>query len=111
MQKLRIGDKVKVLVGKDKGREGKIEKIFPKKGTLVIPGMNMYKKHVKTTPGGQQGGIFDLSRAISGSKVGLICPRCNKRTRIGFKFVGNDKKRICKKCKKEIDIKAKPKKK
>lgn len=99
--KLKIGDSVKVTIGKDRGREGKIEKIFPKKGTILIPGINMYKKHVKGSQG-VKAGIYDLPRPLAVSKVALVCPKCKKATRVGFRFAGKEKVRICKKCKKQI---------
>jgi large subunit ribosomal protein L24 len=102
--KLKAGDKVKVLIGKDKGREGKIEKVFPKKGLVLIPEINIFKKHVKGQEG-QKGGIYDIPRPLFKSKVALICPKCKKMTRVGYKFVGQNKVRICKKCGKEIDTK------
>ncbi len=104
MLKFKIGDTVKVTLGKDKTREGKIEKIFPKEGTVFIPGINVYKKHVKpayTVDG--KGGIFELSRPIAYSKIALICPNCKKQTRVGFKIDEKGKKiRVCRKCGKEI---------
>lgn len=109
MQKIKVGDKVKIMVGKDSGREGSVERILPDQGKVVIPNMNMYKKHVKNLPTGQKGGIFDLARPIDISKVALVCPHCKKTTRVGFKFIAEKKKRICKKCAREIDIKAKAK--
>jgi large subunit ribosomal protein L24 len=102
--KLKVGDKVKVLIGKDKGREGKVEKLFPKKARVMIPDINVYKKHVKGQEG-QKGGIYDIPRPIVASKVALVCPKCKKVTRIGYKFVAGKKVRICKKCGKEIDTK------
>jgi large subunit ribosomal protein L24 len=104
MLKLKLHDKVKVLSGKDKGREGEIEGITPKKGTLIVPGVNMYKKHVKGSQG-QKGGIYDIPRAMKFGKVGLICPKCKALTRVGFRMAGEEKVRICKKCQKEIDTK------
>ena len=100
--KLKVGDKVKIRTGKDKGREGKIEKIFPKKKTVVIPNMNIYKKHVKGSQG-QKGGIYELPRPIGFSKLSLVCPKCNKPARVGFKISAGTKVRVCKKCCKNID--------
>ena len=102
MLKLKVGDKVKVKIGKDKGRSGKIEKIFPKKGTALIPDINMYKKHVKGSQG-QKGGIFDIPRPLKLSKLALVCPKCKKSVRVGFKISADKKVRVCKKCKKNID--------
>ena len=104
MIKLKAGDKIKVTVGKDKGREGKIEKIFPKKRTALIPEINIYKKHVKGASG-QKGGIYEIPRPLVFSKIALVCPKCKKTTRVGFKMVDNQKVRVCRKCSKEIDTK------
>jgi len=104
MLKLKVGDKVKILTGKDKGRDGEIEKIFAKKGLLVIPGINIYKKHVKGYQG-QKGGIYEIPRPMIFSKVALICPKCKKATRVGIRVIDKEKVRICKKCGKQIDSK------
>ncbi|MEK7497848.1 MAG: 50S ribosomal protein L24 [Patescibacteria group bacterium] len=101
--KFKKGDLVKVTLGKDRGKEGKIEKVFSKKGTVLVPGVNMYKKHVKAmaTADGK-GGIFDIPRALAFSKIAIICPSCKKITRVGYKLVKENKVRICRKCGKEI---------
>ncbi|HJY98553.1 MAG TPA: 50S ribosomal protein L24 [Patescibacteria group bacterium] len=104
MLKLKKGDTVKVMAGKDKGREGKIEKIFPEEGKALVPGVNLYKKHVKGF-GDVKGGIYDIPRPLVFGKIALICPKCKKITRVGFKFAGKEKVRVCRKCKKEIDSK------
>lgn len=101
MIKFKAGDTVKITAGKDKGREGKIEVVFPKENLVVIPGINIYKKHVKAQ-GGQKGGIYELPRPISFGKIALICPKCKKVTRVGFRVLEKEKVRICVKCKKEI---------
>ncbi len=96
--KILKGDKVKILIGKDKGREGLVVKSFPKKSQLLVEGINMFKKHVKPTQG-RAGGIIEKERAILISKVALICPECKKTTRVGYKIdKSGDKYRICKKC-------------
>jgi large subunit ribosomal protein L24 len=104
MLKLKVGDKVKILSGKDKNRDGEIEKIFLKKKLIIIPGINIYKKHLKGQQG-QKGGIYDIPRPLPFSKVALICPKCKKATRVGIRIVDKTKTRICKKCNKEIDTK------
>lgn len=104
MQKYQVGDKVQVLSGKDKGRKGQIEKIFPKENKALIPELNMFKKHVKGFAG-QKAGIYDVPRPLPISKLAVICPKCKKPTRIGFKHAGDEKVRICKKCGKEISKK------
>ncbi|MGD0522980.1 MAG: 50S ribosomal protein L24 [Candidatus Microgenomates bacterium] len=107
MIKFKTGDSVKITSGKDKGREGKIEKINLAGGLALIPGINIYKKHVKGTGSekGQKGGIYELSRPLPFAKIVLVCPKCKKITRVAFKTVGKEKVRVCKKCAKEIDIK------
>jgi large subunit ribosomal protein L24 len=104
MLKLKKGDKIKVLMGKDKGREAEVEKLLIKSGKVLVPGVNMYKKHVKGVQG-QKGGIYDVPRPLLFSKVALVCPKCKKATRVGFKDVAGEKMRICRKCGREIDTK------
>ncbi len=99
--KIKIGDTVKITSGKDKGKEGKIEILLPKKDSAIIPNVNMYKKHVKGQQG-QKGGIYDLPRPLNVAKLALICPNCKKVTRIGFKVEKGNKIRVCKKCNKNI---------
>ena len=104
MIKFKIGDTVKITAGKDKGREGKIEKVIPSVLKVLIPDVNLYKKHVKGF-GDVKGGIYPIPRPMGFGKIALICPKCKKITRVGFKFAGEEKVRICKKCRKEIDTK------
>ena len=101
MLKFKKGDTVKITAGKDKGREGKIEKVIPSVLKVLVPGVNLYKKHVKGF-GDVKGGVYDIPRALGFGKIALVCPKCKKITRAGFKLAGNDKVRICKKCGKEI---------
>ena len=104
MIKFKIGDTVKITAGKDKGRDGKIEKIFPTESKVLVPGVNLYKKHVKGF-GNVKAGIYDIPRPLGFGKIALVCPKCKKITRVGFKFAGEDKVRFCRKCGKEIDTK------
>lgn len=99
MNKLKVGDKVRILSGKDKGREGEIEKVFPKSLKVLIPQVNIVKKHVKGFQG-QKGGIYDIPKPIAAGKVGLICPNCKKVTRVGIR----ERTRFCKKCGREIRV-------
>ncbi len=110
MLKFKTGDKIKVIAGKDKGREGDIERIFPVKGSALVTGVNIYKKHVKGVPG-QKGGIYEIPRPLGFSKIALICPKCKKGVRAGFKIIDGKKTRICSKCKREIDVSVKKAKK
>lgn len=107
--KLRVGDEILVAVGKDKGRQGKVEKVFPKENLVLIPNVNVYKRHQKGMPGtGRQGGIIEFSRPLPVGNVRLVCPNCGKKTRIGFQILKDGEKvRICKKCGRQIDKKIK----
>ena len=96
MFKFKVGDTVKITIGKDKGRDGKIEKVNPKKSEVIVPGVNMYKKHVKGgMQPGQKGGIYDIPRPLNVAKISLVCPKCKKVTRVGFRMAGEEKVRVC----------------
>lgn len=101
MEKIKKGDKVKILLGKDRGKEEKVEKVYGKKGKILILGVNVYKRHVKKQ-GQTEGGILNIPKPIDISNVVLICPHCQKPTRVAFKITKDGKLRVCKKCKKEI---------
>ncbi len=97
--KIRKGDKVKIMVGKDKGKDGVIDRVYPKQEKILIQGMNLIKRHIKKNQELPQGGIVDIPKPIRVSSVMLICPKCSKTTRVGFKLDKNKKLRSCKKCK------------
>lgn len=104
MLKYKIGDKVKVLQGRDKGREGDIVKIYPKKGTAIVENINMYKKHIKATVARDgKGGVYDLPRPIQFSKLAVVDPKTKKTARIGFQIQAGKKVRINLKTGKIID--------
>lgn len=103
--KLKKGDRVKVMLGKDNTKEGNIERIDWKKGKVWIAGVNVYKRHVKKQAN-IEGGIIDIIKPLDISNVVLICPNCDRSTRVGFQIDKDGKKsRVCKKCKKVIDKK------
>lgn len=99
--KIKKGDKVKIILGKDRGKEGKVEHVLGKKNRVFVSGVNLYKRHVKKHKD-LEGGVIDIPKSLEISNVTLICPSCNKTTRIGYKMQGETKVRICKKCQKEI---------
>lgn len=99
--KIKKGDKVKILLGKDRGKEGKIAHVLGKKEKVFVEGVNLYKRHVRKHQG-IEGGIIEIPKPMDVSNVALVCPSCNKTTRVGSKMEGSDKVRVCKKCKKEI---------
>lgn len=102
MIKVKKGDKIIVTIGKDKGKTGKVETVLPQDGSIIVPGINMYKRHMKKRDEKQTGGIVDKPRALSAGKYAVVCPSCNKPTRVGFLVTKNDKVRICVKCKAKI---------
>lgn len=93
----KVGDEVLVLTGKDKGKKGKIEVSLPKKHTLIVTGVNVYKKHAKPTATSTKGGIIDLTKPLPSSNVIIVCPNCHLPSRVG-KDLKDKGKRICKKC-------------
>lgn len=99
--KIKKGDKVKVLLGKDRNKEGTVEFVLAKEKRVFVAGVNLYKRHVRKMQG-VEGGIINIPKSLDISNVGLICPNCKKITRVGYKITGREKIRICKKCKKEI---------
>jgi large subunit ribosomal protein L24 len=101
MNKIKKGDNVKILAGKDSGRTGSVERVLVRTGKVVVAGINISKRSVKKQ-GDQQGGVIDLVKPVDASNVALVCPNCKKVTRVGFKTEGKEKIRICKKCQKEI---------
>lgn len=102
--KLKKGDTVKVLIGKDKGRTGTVSKVFPKENKVFVEGVNQYKKHVKAKVRGQKSEIITITKPLPVSNVALVCPKCNKPTRIGYAILNNEKARVCRRCKERIEI-------
>ncbi len=100
--KLKKGDQIIVTMGKDKGKNGTIEKAFPKISAVLVPGINVFKKHKKKRDEKTPGGIIEIIKPLAIAKVALICPKCGKQTRVGYSIVKDEKTRICKKCKQVI---------
>lgn len=104
--KIRTGDTVKILYGKDKGRTGIVVRVLRKDNKVVVEGMNVYKKHLK--PDANQGadeqesGIVEIIKPMHVSKVMLVCPNCGKPSRIAIEREDGMKYRVCKKCGKRI---------
>lgn len=103
--KIKAGDNVIVLIGKDKNRQGQVLKVLTQKKKALVKGVNISKKHVKSTQN-KPGGIIDREMPMYLSKLALVCPLCKKPTRIGYTIDSTGKKvRICRKCKGLIDTK------
>ena len=99
---IRKDDKVVVLSGKDKGKQGKVLTADPKAAKVIVEGVNVATKHQKPRKQGEEGGIFKVETPIYTSKVQLVCPKCGKATRVGHKIENGKKTRVCKKCGAEI---------
>lgn len=100
---VKTGDTVKILSGRERGKEGKVIAVSPKEGKVIIEGVNFVSRHVKPKKMGDPGGIVKAEAAMYASKVQIVCPHCHKPTRIGHEFDGDGKKkRICKKCGKSL---------
>ena len=95
---IRKDDKVVVISGKDKGKEGKVLIANPKAGKLVVEGVNVATKHQKPRKQGEEGGIIKVETPIYACKVKVVCPKCGKPTRVAHKLDGDKKVRVCKKC-------------
>ncbi|MFA5386650.1 MAG: 50S ribosomal protein L24 [Candidatus Paceibacterota bacterium] len=100
--KIRKNDTIKIIAGKDRGKNGKVLKVFPKKDTILVDGLNLFKKHVKPKKQGQKGEIILVPRPLDSSKVMIVCSSCQKATRVGYRIEDNQKVRICKKCQSKI---------
>lgn len=103
--KIKEGDTVLIISGKDREKSGKVSQAFPKDNRIIVEGINIVKKHVRPKRSGEKGQRVEVPRPLNVSNVKLICPKCKKPTRVGYKPVqkGKEKKvRICKKCRQEI---------
>lgn len=100
--KLKKGDTVKIIKGKDSGKTGKIERVFVKEGKVIVEGVNQYKRHIKAKTANQKSEIIILTKPLTTSNVAFLCPKCKKPSRLGYKMLKTDKVRICKKCNAQI---------
>ena len=100
--KIKKGDNVIMLQGKDRGKRGKVMFVLKDSGRVVVEGLNMVKKHQKAKKQGQKGQIVHKERAIDVSNAQVICSKCGKAAKISYQLVGENKVRICRKCKGEI---------
>ncbi len=96
--KIKKDDKVVVLSGKDKGKEGKVLAAMPKEGKVIVEGVSVASKHQKPRRQGEEGGIIKTPTPIYVSKVMVICPKCGKPTRVAHKLENGKSVRVCKKC-------------
>lgn len=107
MQRIKKGDTVEVITGKDKGTRGEVLRVIPKKDRVVIERVNIVKKHQRPVQAGRQQvqpGIIEFEAPIALSNVMLVCPQCEARTRVGYRVNEDNRKvRVCRKCGQDIE--------
>jgi large subunit ribosomal protein L24 len=102
--KVQKNDSVIVITGKDRGKKGKVRKVDPKSGRVVVEGVNLIKRHSKTKGKTRQAGIIELDGPIHASNVMVICNKCNKPARVGYRALEDGKRvRFCHTCSEIID--------
>ena len=100
--RIRKGDNVQVLSGNDKGKTGEVLEVMQKEDKVIVKGVNVRKKHVKARKQGDESGIIPVECAIPASKVNVVCPKCGKVTKVGYRVDKDKKVRVCKKCGAEL---------
>jgi large subunit ribosomal protein L24 len=102
---IRKNDNVLVITGKDRGKRGRVLRVLPDKNRLIVEGVNLIKRHTKPNPGKNvKGGIVEREASLHASNVQMVCPECDKPTRLGRKILGDGRKvRICRKCEGVVD--------
>ena len=100
--KIRKNDQVMIISGKDRAKKGKVVQVFPKTDKIVVEGLNLRKKHVRPKKSGEKGQVAEIPAPFAVSNVKLICSKCGKPSRVGYKVVDKNKFRVCKKCGQEI---------
>lgn len=100
--KIKKNDTVVVMVGKDRGKRGKVMQVLPIKNKVIVEGVNERYRHLKARRGREKGERIKFNAPIVSSNVMLLCPKCNKPTRVGYKVLEKEKERICRKCKEII---------
>jgi large subunit ribosomal protein L24 len=105
--KIKAGDVVEVIRGNDREMRGTVRVAYPRRNKVIVEGVNIVIKHQRAIPAGRQqtpGGRIEIEAPIDVSKVMLVCPSCQERTRAGYTMIeGGRKMRVCKKCKAQID--------
>lgn len=101
--KIRKGDTVEVVQGKEKGKRGKVLRVLSADGRVVVERVNFIKRHVRPTKKNPQGGVIEREGSLDISTVKLVCPSCGKPARVGLRVEGDTKARYCKVCKVQVD--------
>jgi len=105
--RIKKNDNVAVIAGRDRGKTGVVERVFPADNKVVVTGVALYKKSVKPTKSAPKGGIIEINAKIDSSNVAVICPSCSKQTRVGYSISDDKKIRVCKKCNGSLEVTSK----
>ena len=100
--KIKKGDQVKILSGKDRGKSGKVLRVFSQDKKMIVEGLNLIKKHIRPRKEGDKGQRIEVPAKINISNAMLVCSKCGKSARVGYRISGENKVRFCKKCQAEI---------
>ncbi|MDP3093473.1 MAG: 50S ribosomal protein L24 [bacterium] len=100
--RIKKGDQVIIISGKDRSKKGKVLKVFPKENRVLVEGLNLRKKHLKPKKSGEKGETIQVSVPLDASNVKFVCPKCSQPARLGYKLTEKKKFRVCKKCNQEI---------
>lgn len=104
--KIKKNDNVFIISGKDKGKNGQVQKVISETNQLVVTGINLSKRHLKPSNKNPHGGIVDVTSPINVSNVNILCPHCGRPTRVAKKITAQAKERVCRKCGGNLDAKA-----
>ena len=103
--RIRQNDEVEIISGRDVGKRGKVQQVFPRKGLVMVEGVNVVKRHQRPTATVRQAGIIQKEAPFPVSRVMLVCQRCNKPVRVGYTFLEDGRKvRVCKSCHEMIEL-------
>jgi large subunit ribosomal protein L24 len=102
--KIRRNDTVRVMAGKDRGRQGEVRQVFPVRGRAIVTGVNMSRRHQRARSASEPGGIVDVEAPIHVSNLRVVCPSCGQPVRVGFRLLDDGRKvRYCKRCDEAVD--------
>lgn len=105
MSKIKKGDNVLVIAGKDRGKQGQVERVLIQESKVIVTGLNLAKHHLKPSRKNPHGGIINIPAPIDASNAMLICPHCGKPVRVAHKINAKTKERVCRKCQGNLDMK------
>ena len=99
---IKKDDEIQVISGKDRGRRGRVVRVLPREGRIMVEGVARAKKHSRPSKRRQQGGIIDIELFFDISNVAVVCRSCSQPTRVGYRITDGEKTRVCKKCEAEL---------